>query len=178
MYRLIAMLAFALAPVVFLTACGGNSVPELKKVEKKDVLVFLRSDVSECLDPHATSSGGDAFLIQQMYETLVQPSKKPPVAWEPCLAESWTISEDFKTFTFKLRKGVKFHDGADFNAAAVKRSFERATNLNDPAAPPDLPYAAEYFGGIEKIEALDEHTLRMTLKDTNPKFLANCGLFA
>jgi len=164
--------------LVFTTACGGNSVPELKKVDKEDVLVLARGDKSEILDPHATNSGGDAFLIQQMYDTLVQPSVKPPVRWEPCLAESYTVSEDFKIYTFKLRTGVKFHDGAEFNAKAAKRSFERGTNLKDPAAPPKLPYADEYFGDIEKIEAVDDTTLRFTLKSTNPKFLASCGLFA
>jgi peptide/nickel transport system substrate-binding protein len=177
MYRFASMLAIALLPVVWLSACGGNSVPELKKVEKKDVIVVARGDKSEILDPHATNSGGDAYLIQQMYDTLVQPSAKPPVRWEPCLAESWK-DEDFKVFTFNLRKGVKFHDGADFNAAAAKRSFERGTNLKDPAAPPKLPYAEEYFGDIEKIEAVDDFTLRITLKASNPKFIASCGLFA
>src|SRR5438105_11080024 len=44
---------------------------------------------------------------------------------QPKLAESWTSSEDFKTWTFKLRPGVKFHDGTPFNAQAVKDNFDR-----------------------------------------------------
>ncbi|MCB9894610.1 MAG: hypothetical protein H6839_09185 [Planctomycetes bacterium] len=157
-------------------ACGGGK--EIEKAEAEDVLVVLRGDKSEILDPHATNSGGDANLIQQMYEGLVRPSEKPPVVWEPCLAESWTISDDFRTFTFKLRSGVKFHDGADFNAAAAKRSLDRCRNLGDKAAPPKLPYAAEYFGDIDSMETPDNLTLVIKLKDSNPKFLSNCGLFA
>ncbi|MCC6575360.1 MAG: hypothetical protein IT462_16410 [Planctomycetes bacterium] len=185
---------FAVLALAFsLSACGGGSggandggggPRTLRKVDKKEVLVFLRGDKSEILDPHATNSGADAFVIQQMYEGLVQPSEKAPVRWEPCLAESWDISPDFKSYKFKLRKGVKFHDGADLNAAGVKRSFERATKIDDKGAPTDkaapgkLPYADEYFGGVLEIGTPDEMTVEFKLNDTNPKFLASCGLFA
>ena len=158
------------------TACGGGK--EIEKAKEDEVLTVLRGDKSEILDPHATNSGGDANLIQQMYEGLVRPSEKPPVVWEPCLAESWTVDDEFKNYTFKLRKGVKFHDGADFNAAAVKRSFNRGRKLDDPAAPPKLPYAEEYFADIVGIETPDDFTVVFTLKGTNPKFIANTGLFA
>ena len=168
--------ALALALGISLTACGGAK--EIEKAEETDVLTVLRGDKSEILDPHATNSGGDANLIQQMYEGLVRSSAKAPVKWEPSLAESWTISDDFKTYTFMLRKGVKFHDGAELNAAAVKRSFDRGRNLDDAAAPPKLPYAAEYFGDIESIDTPDDTTVVFNLSDSNPKFLSNCGLFA
>ena len=161
---------------LLLTGCGKGRT--IEQAQSRDVLTVLRGDKSEILDPHATSSGGDAYLIQQIYDTLVRPSSQPPVKWEPCLAESWTISDDFKTYTFRLRHGVQFHDGAALNAAAVKRSFDRARNLSDPAAPPKLPYAEEYFADIERIDTPDEFTAVFVLKDTNPKFLANAGLFA
>jgi peptide/nickel transport system substrate-binding protein len=88
------------------------------------------------------------------------------------------VSGDFKTFTFHLRKGVTFHDGAPFDASAVRRSYQRARDLKDPAAPPRLPYAEEFFADIVGIETPDAWTAVFTLKDTNPKFLANTGLFA
>lgn len=162
--------------LLFLGALGcGKSI---EKATGEDVLTVLRGDKSEILDPHATNSGGDANLIQQMYETLVCAAPAPPVAWEPCLAESWEISEDFATYTFHIRKGVKFHDGADLDAAAVKRSFERARSLDDPAAPPRHPYADEYFSGIQSIDTPDESTVVFSLKQSNPKFLSTTGLFA
>ncbi|MBZ0136561.1 MAG: hypothetical protein K8I27_09330 [Planctomycetes bacterium] len=172
----LALLISTTAFVFFASACGGGK--EIEKAEEDEVLTVLRGDKSEILDPHATNSGGDANLIQQMYEGLVRPSERPPVVWEPCLAESWEVDGEFKTYTFKLRKGVKFHDGADFNAAAVKRSYDRGRNLDDPAAPPKLPYAEEYFGDIVSIETPDDHTVVFKLKETNPKFIANTGLFA
>jgi ABC-type transport system substrate-binding protein len=164
------------AAVLLLAACGGGK--EIEKAEAQDVLVVLRGDKSEILDPHATNSGGDANLIQQMYEGLVKPSESAPVTWEPCLAESFSTDDAYRVYTFKLRKGVKFHDGAELNAAAVKRSFDRCRNIKDKAAPPKLPYAAEYFSDIESIETPDESTVVFKLKDTNPKFLSNCGLFS
>ncbi|MCC6464055.1 MAG: hypothetical protein IT463_01800 [Planctomycetes bacterium] len=174
MKKPIAMLAAA--ALCALSACGGGK--EIEQAGEHEVLIVLRGDKSEILDPHATNSGGDANLIQQMYEGLVRPSDKPPVTWEPCLAESWTVDDKFKTYTFKLRKGVKFHDGATLDAASVKRSFDRGRHLDDPAAPPKLPYAEEYFADIESIGTPDEFTVVFTLKDTNPKFLSNTGLFA
>jgi peptide/nickel transport system substrate-binding protein len=165
-----------LALALLLAACGGGK--EIEKAKTEEVLTLLRGDESAILDPHATNSGGDANLIQQMYEGLVRPSEKPPVVWEPCLAESFSADAEFKVYTFKLRKGVKFHDGADLNAAAVKRSFERCRNKNDASAPPDLPYADEYFGDIVAVETPDDMTVVFKLKDVNPKFVANTGLFS
>jgi peptide/nickel transport system substrate-binding protein len=172
----LAWAAILLAAAIAVTSCGGGK--EIEKAEVDEVLTVLRGDKSEILDPHATNSGGDANLIEQMYEGLVQPSEKPPVVWEACLAESWEVDKEFKTYTFKLRKGVKFHDGADFNAAAVKRSFDRGRKLDDPAAPPKLPYADEYFACIVNIETPDEYTVTFKLNDTNPKFVGTTGLFA
>ncbi|HEX4999257.1 MAG TPA: ABC transporter substrate-binding protein [Terriglobia bacterium] len=155
-------------------ACGKS----IEKAREGDSLVMLRGDKSEILDPHATSSGGDAYLIEQMYERLVRAADHPPVEWEPSLAESWEISPDFRIYTFHLRPDVLFQDGARLDSSAVKRSFDRARNLKDPAAPPRLPYAEEYLSDIVNIETPDAATVVFTLKDSNPKFLANTGLFA
>jgi peptide/nickel transport system substrate-binding protein len=162
------LLALAIA------GCGKT----IERAQGGDSLVVLRGDKSEILDPHATSSGGDANLIQQMYEGLVRSAEKAPVKWEPSLAESWDISPDFKTYTFHLRNGVKFHDGSALDSAAVRRSYDRARNLKDPAAPARQPYAEEYLADIVRIDTPDASTVSFTLKDSNPKFLANTGLFA
>ncbi|MBK9975425.1 MAG: hypothetical protein IPP14_11700 [Planctomycetes bacterium] len=164
------------ALLLAVTACGGGK--EIEKAKVEEVLTLLRGDESAILDPHATNSGGDANLFQQMYEGLVRPSEKPPVLWEPCLAEKWSADAEFKVYTFQLRKGVKFHDGAELDAAAVKRSFDRCRNIADPAAPPNLPYASDYFGDIVTVEAKDASTVVFKLTDTNPKFVANTGLFS
>ena len=76
---------------------------------------------------------------------------------EPDLAKEWSISEDQLTWTFKLEEGVKFHDGTDFNAEAVKTSFERVLdeNLGSPRR--------SVLAKTAKIEAVDEHTVNISI---------------
>jgi peptide/nickel transport system substrate-binding protein len=78
---------------------------------------------------------------------------------QPKLALSWTHSDDFKTWTFKLRPGVKFHDGTPFNAEAVKANFDRQ---KDPA---NKCRCAFYISFINDVQAPDELTVVYNLKD-------------
>jgi peptide/nickel transport system substrate-binding protein len=90
----------------------------------------------------------------------------------PGLAESWTISPDGLQYTFKLRKGVKFHDGTPFNAAAAKFSIERQINPEHPANKlGKYPFANYFFGNVKVIEAMDENTVRFVLKEPRASFL-------
>ena len=85
---------------------------------------------------------------------------------QPRLALSWEPSEDFKMWTFKLRPGVKFHDGTPFNAAAYKANFDRQ---KDPA---NKCRCAFYIAGIISVEAPDELTVVYNLKDPAVNFPA------
>jgi len=76
---------------------------------------------------------------------------------KPWLAESWDISPDGKTITLFLRKGVKFHDGTDFNAAAVKYNLEEVYKANI--------LGSSILGKVSSYDVLDEHTLRLNLKE-------------
>ncbi len=109
------------------------------------------------LDPVVGRSGGDAYYWRQFCDQLVDadPALKPRA--ETSLAESWDVS-DPKSVTLKLRKGVLFHDGTPFDAAAVKFNIER---LLDPATKA-TPRAA--FTAVESVEAVDEHLVRFRLK--------------
>jgi peptide/nickel transport system substrate-binding protein len=78
---------------------------------------------------------------------------------QPKLALSWTHSDDYKTWTFKLRPGVKFHDGTPFNAQAVKENFDRQ---KDPA---NNCRCAFYISGTHDLQAPDELTLVYNLND-------------
>ena len=90
----------------------------------------------------------------------------------PGLAESWTISPDGLQYTFKLRKGVKFHDGTPFNAAAAKFSIERQISPEHPANKlGKYPFANYFFGNVKAIEAMDENTVRFVLKEPRASFL-------
>jgi peptide/nickel transport system substrate-binding protein len=83
-----------------------------------------------------------------MFETLTYLDANGKA--QPKLALSWEPSEDFKTWTFKLRPGVKFHDGTPFNAAAYKANFDRQ---KDPA---NKCRCAFYISNVNNVQAPDE----------------------
>ncbi|HSH43564.1 MAG TPA: ABC transporter substrate-binding protein, partial [Arenicellales bacterium] len=100
-------------------------------------------------------------MLVNVYEPLLW--YNPPGDEErftPALAESWSKSDDGKTWTFKLRRGVKFHDGTDFNAAAAKASIERTMELKQGAY--------YIWSAVESIETPDEHTLVINTKEPAP----------
>lgn len=88
----------------------------------------------------------------------------------PLLAESWAMDPDGKSYTFKLRKGVKFHDGEAFDASDVKFSFERA---KDDKSTNKAKKAV--FDNIRRIDAPDAHTVILTLDNADPNFLFRMG---
>src|SRR5665213_2140674 len=92
-----------------------------------------------------------------IFDTLTTLDDKGEAA--PKLALSWTHSDDFKTWTFKLRPGVKFHDGTPFNAEAVKANFDRQ---KDPA---NKCRCAFYISGFHDVQAPDELTVVYNLTD-------------
>jgi len=81
------------------------------------------------IDPHRGNDWTESMAMVNLYDALVFPS--PAGEMEPKLAESWTISPDGLTYTFKLRKGVKFHDGSELTAEDVKFSVDRMLALNE-----------------------------------------------
>ncbi|BDG61644.1 ABC transporter substrate-binding protein [Caldinitratiruptor microaerophilus] len=115
------------------------------------------------LDPHLSSSAIDRQVQNNIFDKLVELDEKLNVV--PELATEWKISEDGKVYTFKLRQGVKFHDGTDFNAEAVKFNFERMLN-------PELksPRRNE-VSMVEKVEVLDPYTVAITLQKPFSPFL-------
>jgi peptide/nickel transport system substrate-binding protein len=88
---------------------------------------------------------------------------------QPKLALSWTHSDDYKTWTYKLRPGVRFHDGTPFNAQAVKENFDRQ---KDPA---NKCRCAFYISGIHDVQAPDELTLVYNLNDPSVTLPANAS---
>ena len=107
----------------------------------------------------------------------------------PALAESWTTSDDGLVWTFKLREGVKFHDGTDFNADAVVWNFDYWKNTTNPqhtaqiAAGRTFEYFEGQFGGfddasiISSVKAVDPTTVKITLKNPQGPFLNNLAMF-
>ena len=85
------------------------------------------------------------------------------------LAESWEVSPDLKTYTFKLRRGVKFQNGEPFNASAVKFSFERA------AAEKSVNKDKRTFTSMASVAAIDDHTVVILNSQLDPEFLFLMG---
>ncbi|MGD9091177.1 MAG: ABC transporter substrate-binding protein, partial [Desulfobacterales bacterium] len=97
------------------------------------------------LDPTAnTAAAIDRVVFANIFEGLVKVNRNG--AFVPGLATAWTVSSDGKSYTFKLRKGVTFHNGQPFNAAVARWNLERNAAENTKNAHP------EFFRGIDKIE--------------------------
>jgi len=103
-------------------------------------------------------------LAGNMFDTLVSFKESAKQA-APLLAESWEISEDGKTYTFHLRKGVTFHNGQPFTAADVKYTFE--VTLDEKNASPNRAFLTP----IESIETPDAHTVILKLEAPSASFL-------
>ena len=103
-------------------------------------------------------------LMTNVYEGLIR-YKADSTEFEPALAESYTVSPDGKTYTFKLRQGVTFHDGTPVNAAAAKASFERRTALGAVSAPGYM------LADVAGYEASDPQTFVIHLNGAVSAFL-------
>lgn len=121
------------------------------------------------LDPTAGAAAAiDEIVYANVFEGLTRITATGEVA--PALAESWTISDDGKTYTFKLHTGVKFHDGTAFDAEDVKFTLDRARAENSTNATKGI------FAGIDSVEVVDPATVKVTLKHPEGLFLYNMGI--
>jgi peptide/nickel transport system substrate-binding protein len=127
------------------TATAGAAL----KTTQGGTLVFAGSADPTYLDPALASDGETFRVTEQIYETLVK-LKPGTLKLIPWLATSWTTSKDGKTFTFQLRKGVKFHDGTAFNAKAVCANFNRWYNWTGAFQDASATYYYQAaFGGFK-----------------------------
>ncbi len=106
------------------------------------------------MDPHLSGSKIDRQVYHNLYEPLLVLDLK--LGLQPGLAESWT-QPDPKTLVFKLQRGVKFHDGTEFNAEAAKFNFNRMKT--DPKS-----VRKGETANIDTVDVVDSHTIRLNLK--------------
>jgi peptide/nickel transport system substrate-binding protein len=126
-------------------------------------LIYAIGTDALTLDPQFVTDIPTARAMMQIHETLVKYDTDMNLI--PCLAESWAVSEDFLTWTFKLRKGVKFHDGTAFNARAVKYTFDR---IRDPAIGSPRKSAINM---VREVKILGEYTVSFTTDKPFAPFL-------
>jgi 4-phytase/acid phosphatase/peptide/nickel transport system substrate-binding protein len=155
-----AIAARRLAPIFLVTAFAVLPTAHPAQAQKAGGSITVGQELDiPGFDPlkvgvYDTSAETAAAAI---FDTLTMLDDKGQAA--PKLALSWTHSDDYKTWTFKLRQGVKFHDGTPFNAQAVKENFDRQ---KDPA---NKCRCAFYIAYVHDVQAPDEYTVVYHLND-------------
>lgn len=170
------VLVLALVVTSLLAGCGGKTETTGTGGETKDAsldtFTFAQGADPRGLDPARVDDLESGKVIVNIYEGLTKYAADSTKV-EPSLAESWEVSPDGLTYTFKLRQGVKFHDGTDFNAEAVKFNIDRQL---PPKVDDNMPYAGFTFGTVKNVEVVDDHTVKINLTQMNTAFLANLAM--
>ena len=149
----------ALISIFFLVAAQQSSAK---------TLLYARPSLGNSIDP-PTHKGDEATLsMVPVYEGLITTENGRPVSK---LALSWQHSTDFQEWTFKLRPGVKFHDGTSFNAEAVKFNFDRILRTKKTA----LGYYLK-FGTSDGVQVVDDLTVKVKLNNSFPLFALDLTL--
>jgi len=128
----------------------------------KDVVVAVASNFTT-LDPYDANDTLSQAVAKSFYQGLFGLDKDMKL--QNVLAESYTISDAGLVYTIKLRQGVKFQDGTDFNAEAVKANLDRASNADNKLKRYNL------YKNIAKTDAVDATTVKVTLKEPFSAFI-------
>jgi peptide/nickel transport system substrate-binding protein len=129
-------------------------------------LSFGLATSPDTLDPATARWAVSARVFRSIFDSLVIQAEDNSI--QPWLATEWERSEDGKTYTFKLREDVKFHDGTPLNAEAVKYTFDR---ILDPATKAQNGYAL--LKPYQSSEIIDEYTIKVNLATPSGAFLSN-----
>lgn len=174
----------SLLVLLALAACGPKATPTPPPPEAPEaaapseggtIIVGLQAEPVS-LDSHQVSDYNTHRAAYGLYDHLLH-FKDESTEVEPGLVESWEISDDGLVYTLHLRKGVKFHDGTDFNAEAVKFNIERQIDPNHPYHDTgEFLYAEFTWGMVEKVEVADEYTAKITLKEPFAPFLNHLAM--
>jgi glutathione transport system substrate-binding protein len=142
------------------------------KSADNDLVIAIDGSISS-LDPANIPDTNSIAVTRSMYETLVRFNEEQEL--EGLLAESWEISEDSLTYTFHLRKGIKFSDGTDFNSAAIKANYDRTTNADNKLRQRKTFIVANQDGTerarVANIETPDDYTIVFTLSEAWAPFI-------
>ncbi|MEN6430372.1 MAG: ABC transporter substrate-binding protein [Coriobacteriales bacterium] len=168
----LALVTTALAGCSGDSGTGGNGADETPTGGVTETFTFAQGADPRGLDPARIDDLESAKVIGNIYEGLTKYALDSTEVL-PCLAKSWEVSDDGLTYTFTLQEGVKFHDGTDFNAEAVKFNIDRQL---PPKADDDMPYASFAFGTVKDVVVIDDHTVRIDLTQKNTAFLANLAM--
>lgn len=123
--------------------------------------IALSSDAPK-LDPSLSSSVYDRYVFQSLFDKLFDLDKDGKIV--PVLVKEYKVSDDGKVYTFNLREGIKFHDGTEFNAEAVKFNFDRNMEKISPRK--------NELGAVKEVTVVDPLTVKVELKQAYAPFLS------
>ena len=179
MKKKLAGLYLAGAVAVALSGCGGSAEKttdqkneavsteesSVSASEEKSDLIFVNYRDIRDLNPHLYA--GEMYAQEMLYEGLVNITA---TGYEGCLAESWDISEDGKTYTFHIRDGVKFSDGEVCDANAIKANFDAIIENKDRHT------WLEMMNLLVGVSAPDEKTFVIELSEPYYPLLTELGV--
>jgi peptide/nickel transport system substrate-binding protein len=127
---------------------------------KEKVITFARPEDMQFMDPYDNYNITNLILDYMVYDRLIDRDPETGTSFVPALATEWKVSPDGREYTFKLREGVKFHNGEAFNAECVKVSLERWINE------PTLRRRAAWVD-LKEVEVVDEYTAIVRFNNPN-----------
>ena len=159
----------ALIGTAIATSAMGLYMPRLRAAAADTLRFASSAGGPRKTDPNQTTQGSDNWAVIQMFEYLVMPPDGTfgvkPEDFQPWLAESWTTSDDSKTWVFKLRQGVQFHKGyGEMTADDVARSFLRAR---------DEGVSTSNYTNLTEVSASSKYEVTIKLKNPDPMFLSS-----
>ena len=160
------LMGAAAAAVSFALAAGSA---EAQRPKAGGTLVYATGTDVQTLDPQFITDVPTSRIVMHMHETLVRLDATGNIL--PQLATSWTTSDDKLTWTFKLREGVRFHDGTAFDAAAVKSTFDR---MRDPATASPRRSA---LAAVKEIKVVDDRTVAVVTQQPFAPLLAQLSSY-
>lgn len=171
MKKLMALTLALLMLTTVLSGCGGTgnnggqtnnggATTGGETAETSNEFTFVMGTEPTTMDVHFCTDAATSRILLQVHETLFKwdENSENVIPW---LVETSTEAEDGLSWTFKLKEGIKFHDGTDFNAEAVKYNFER---LLDPATGSSKASALQ---GVTSIEVLSDYEVKINLSGRN-----------
>ena len=152
--------------VIALAACSTGERVDLGDDASGRLVAAIAGEPDQ-LDPNKTSAYFSFEVLENVYDTLVEPDAN--LEMRPGLAESWNVSPDELTWTFHLRRGVTFHDGSPLTADDVVYTYRRI--IDEELSNVDK------FSAVTEVRATNPSTVVIRLKQPTPNLLTNLGGF-
>ncbi|PWJ89335.1 peptide/nickel transport system substrate-binding protein [Oceanotoga teriensis] len=162
-YKTILLVLILLSLSFVLISCGSDETE--KENDKVRIVVRVAQD-PDFLDPHRAAASGTYEIMFNVFEGLLDPNTDGGV--KPAVASSYSVSDDGKVYTFKLRKGIKFHNNNLVTVEDIKYSLDRLIGTENSNG-----LSTEFSNKVEKVSIVDDDTVKVFLKELDTNFLSN-----